>query len=211
MLLLAAASSLPPTLCCPSAATQEALRQASGYSADAPSSTAIPAEAASQDAAFAAAEAARDAAAAAVAAAAAPAWAAHSGVKTLDELPMPSWIVAAPKQKRQTVGLGEALRQVQELASANFDESVELSMCLGIDPRRGDQVGARLWDVCILLVRALCVCLFESCVHLCSWWVGTACAGCWVLVQVRAAWLLAAEPAWQAGLQGRQQQRQQRR
>ena len=35
----------------------------------------------------------------------------------------------------------EAIKAVQAEARAKFDESVELHMCLGIDPRRGDQVG----------------------------------------------------------------------
>lgn len=53
---------------------------------------------------------------------------------------MPSWIVATPKPKRAPVGLQEATREVQSLARANFDESVELAIKLGIDPRRGDQM-----------------------------------------------------------------------
>ena len=35
----------------------------------------------------------------------------------------------------------EAIKAVQAEARAKFDESVELHMRLGIDPRRGDQVG----------------------------------------------------------------------
>lgn len=35
----------------------------------------------------------------------------------------------------------EAIKAVQAEARAKFDESLELHMCLGIDPRRGDQVG----------------------------------------------------------------------
>lgn len=38
----------------------------------------------------------------------------------------------------------EAIRVVQAEARAKFDESVELHMCLGIDPRRGDQVQQRV-------------------------------------------------------------------
>lgn len=53
---------------------------------------------------------------------------------------MPSWIVAVPKPKRAPMGLQEAIKAVQAEARAKFDESVELHMCLGIDPRRGDQM-----------------------------------------------------------------------
>ncbi len=35
----------------------------------------------------------------------------------------------------------EAIKEVQSLAAAKFDESVEIAIRLGIDPRRGDQVG----------------------------------------------------------------------
>ncbi|KAI3424937.1 hypothetical protein D9Q98_008320 [Chlorella vulgaris] len=80
------------------------------------------------------------AATAAAAAAAAPAWAARSGIKTLDGLPMPSWIVSTPKPKRPQMGLQEAIEEVQSLAAAKFDESVEIAIRLGIDPRRGDQM-----------------------------------------------------------------------
>ncbi|KAL4427635.1 hypothetical protein ABPG75_001724 [Micractinium tetrahymenae] len=53
---------------------------------------------------------------------------------------MPSWIVATPKPKRAPVGLQEAIKAAQSLAKAKFDETVELHMRLGIDPRRGDQM-----------------------------------------------------------------------
>lgn len=120
---------------------QAAAWQARWLSADAAaasSSSSSPDDAAA--AAPAAAEAEVHLSAAAAAEAAAPAWAAHSGVKTLDGLPMPSWIVAAPKPKRPAVSLQEAIRTVQSMAKAKFDESLELHMRLGIDPRRGDQM-----------------------------------------------------------------------
>lgn len=46
-----------------------------------------------------------------------------------------------------SLGAQEAIRTVQAEARAKFDESVELHMCLGIDPRRGDQVrrAALVW------------------------------------------------------------------
>ena len=34
----------------------------------------------------------------------------------------------------------DAIKAVQAEVRAKFDESLELHMCLGIDPRRGDQV-----------------------------------------------------------------------
>ncbi|PSC68592.1 50S ribosomal L1 [Micractinium conductrix] len=118
---------------------QEPARQAVWMSGEATSTSSSAAPAPEVDmtaAAAAAAAAARTAAAEA----APPAWAAHSGVTTLDCLPMPAWIVAAAKPKRPAVGLAEAVKTVQSLARAKFDESIELSMCLGIDPRRGDQM-----------------------------------------------------------------------
>lgn len=97
------------------AASYSAEASASGAAADAaPSSSpaeptqAQPAETAAAEAAAAQAatvSAADAAAAAAAAEAAAPVWAAHTGVKTLDGLPMPSWIVAVPKPKRSPMGL----------------------------------------------------------------------------------------------------------
>jgi hypothetical protein len=53
---------------------------------------------------------------------------------------MPSWVVTTPKLKRAPVGLAEAIKVVQQSARARFDETLELSLNLGIDPRRGDQM-----------------------------------------------------------------------
>ena len=36
--------------------------------------------------------------------------------------------------------LGEAIRMVQEKATAKFDETVEFAVCLGVDPRHADQM-----------------------------------------------------------------------
>ena len=89
---------------------QEPARQAVWMSGEATSTSSSAAPAPEVDmtaAAAAAAAAARTAAAEA----APPAWAAHSGVTTLDCLPMPAWIVAAAKPKRPAVGLAvSALR-----------------------------------------------------------------------------------------------------
>jgi large subunit ribosomal protein L1 len=41
--------------------------------------------------------------------------------------------------REQLYGLGEAVDIVKELASAKFDETVEMSVRLGIDPRKDDQ------------------------------------------------------------------------
>ena len=40
--------------------------------------------------------------------------------------------------KRHT--LEEAVAKVKEIAFANFDETVELTMWLGVDPRKADQL-----------------------------------------------------------------------
>eukprot|EP00887_Chlorella_sp_A99_P002182 scaffold21.g2182.t1 len=63
-----------------------------------------------------------------------------SGAYTLEGLPLPALILVKPKPKRQPVGLAEAIAAVKAAARAKFDETVELSVNLGIDPRRGDQM-----------------------------------------------------------------------
>ena len=40
----------------------------------------------------------------------------------------------------QVLSVDEALALVKELASAKFSESVDISLNLGIDPRKSDQV-----------------------------------------------------------------------
>lgn len=91
----------------PVATTQETVQQVCWLSVDAATSASSSSAVGQPETSSAApaAATASDAAAAAAAAAAAPAWAAHSGVKTLDGLPMPAWIVAVPKPKRAPVGL----------------------------------------------------------------------------------------------------------
>lgn len=63
-----------------------------------------------------------------------------SGARTLDGLPLPTLIAIKPKAKRQVMGLPEGIAAVKEAARASFDETVELALKLGIDPRRGDQM-----------------------------------------------------------------------
>ena len=63
-----------------------------------------------------------------------------SGVRTLDGLPLPTLIVAKAKARHSMVGLPEAISAVKAGARAKFDETVELAIKLGIDPRRGDQM-----------------------------------------------------------------------
>jgi len=49
--------------------------------------------------------------------------------------------VAAEKVDRSTVySVEEAVAKVQEAATAKFDESIELSVRLGVDPRKADQM-----------------------------------------------------------------------
>ena len=47
---------------------------------------------------------------------------------------------AAGTVQEGLVSPGEALRQVQEMAFAKFDETVEAAVRLGVDPRKADQV-----------------------------------------------------------------------
>jgi len=42
--------------------------------------------------------------------------------------------------REELYGLGEAVDLVKELASAKFDETVELAVRLGVDPRKADQI-----------------------------------------------------------------------
>lgn len=63
-----------------------------------------------------------------------------SGVRTLDGLPLPALILVKPKAKRAVVVLPEAITAVKAGTKAKFDETVELAIKLGIDPRRGDQM-----------------------------------------------------------------------
>jgi large subunit ribosomal protein L1 len=43
-------------------------------------------------------------------------------------------------ERERLYGLGEAVDLVKELSSAKFDETVELAVRLGVDPRRADQI-----------------------------------------------------------------------
>ena len=47
---------------------------------------------------------------------------------------------AQAKVERRPYGLAEALKTIREVAFAKFDESVELSMRLGVNPRHADQM-----------------------------------------------------------------------
>ena len=42
--------------------------------------------------------------------------------------------------REQLYGLGDAVDILKELASAKFDETVELAVRLGVDPRKADQM-----------------------------------------------------------------------
>ena len=42
--------------------------------------------------------------------------------------------------REQLYGLGEAVDILKDLASAKFDETVELAVRLGVDPRKADQI-----------------------------------------------------------------------
>lgn len=62
------------------------------------------------------------------------------GYRALDGLPLPRFIPVRVKDRRDPVSLQEAIKLVQSQAKANFDETVEIALKLGIDPRRGDQM-----------------------------------------------------------------------
>ncbi len=47
---------------------------------------------------------------------------------------------AGQVNREELLGLGEAVDRVKELASAKFDETVELAVRLGVDPRRAEQI-----------------------------------------------------------------------
>ena len=42
--------------------------------------------------------------------------------------------------REQLYGLGEAVDILKQLSSAKFDETVELAVRLGVDPRKADQI-----------------------------------------------------------------------
>ena len=42
--------------------------------------------------------------------------------------------------REQLYGLGEAVDTLKDLANAKFDETVELAVRLGVDPRKADQI-----------------------------------------------------------------------
>ncbi len=47
---------------------------------------------------------------------------------------------AAKVDRRQSYGLADGIQKVQESATAKFDESIEVSVRLGVDPRKADQM-----------------------------------------------------------------------
>ena len=42
--------------------------------------------------------------------------------------------------RKKTYGLGEAVKLIKERASAKFDETIEVAIALGVDPRHADQM-----------------------------------------------------------------------
>ena len=42
--------------------------------------------------------------------------------------------------RKRTYGLGEAVKLIKERASAKFDETIEVAIALGVDPRHADQM-----------------------------------------------------------------------
>jgi len=62
------------------------------------------------------------------------------GIRTLGGLPLPRFVPQQKKERQQPLPLSQALSQVCSTAHAKFDETVEIAIKLGIDPRRGDQM-----------------------------------------------------------------------
>ncbi|KAF5186838.1 50S ribosomal protein L1 [Thalictrum thalictroides] len=55
-------------------------------------------------------------------------------------LPFPTLIKVEKNKQKVVLDLQEAIREVKANAKANFDETVEVHVRLGVDPRRGDQM-----------------------------------------------------------------------
>ena len=53
---------------------------------------------------------------------------------------MPRFVVARHRERREAVPLAEAIALVKACRRRKFDQSVDLAINLGIDPRRGDQM-----------------------------------------------------------------------
>ena len=49
------------------------------------------------------------------------------------------WAEVDPQLQRREYSVAEAVSLIQELAVANFDESIDVVMKLGLDPRKADQ------------------------------------------------------------------------
>ena len=47
---------------------------------------------------------------------------------------------AGKVDRTTSLAVGEALKQVKEFATAKFDESIDVAVCLGVDPRKSDQI-----------------------------------------------------------------------
>ena len=47
---------------------------------------------------------------------------------------------ASRVDREELLSVSEAVDRVKELASAKFDETVELAVRLGVDPRKADQI-----------------------------------------------------------------------
>ncbi len=62
------------------------------------------------------------------------------GIRTIGDLPLPRFVPSQRRQRPAPVQLAEAIRQVKASKHAKFDEAIDLSINLGIDPRRGDQM-----------------------------------------------------------------------
>ena len=66
--------------------------------------------------------------------------AATGGIRTIGDLPLPRFVPTQRHHRPAPVSLAEAIKQVKSQKRAKFDEAIDLSINLGIDPRRGDQM-----------------------------------------------------------------------
>ena len=48
--------------------------------------------------------------------------------------------VAGKVDRTSSLAVGEALKLAKEVATAKFDESIDVAVCLGVDPRKSDQI-----------------------------------------------------------------------
>lgn len=61
-------------------------------------------------------------------------------ISTLENLPLPRYVPPRTKRRLEPMPLLAAIRRLKEGKAAKFDETVEITLNTGVDPRRGDQM-----------------------------------------------------------------------